>query len=96
VWHDAATRRYARQRRRDRRGDQGARLAGGSRNHEDLGYLHVEGADQQRAITCEQCHGYVKVLASLMAIPPLELVVQDLATLHLDMIALERGYTPPV
>ncbi len=68
----------------------------GSRNHEDLGYLHVEDADQQRAVTCEQCHGYVKVLASLMAIPPLELVVHDLATLHLDVIALERGYTAPV
>jgi FdhE protein len=67
----------------------------GSRNHEDLGYLHVEGADQQRAVTCEQCRGYVKVLASLMAIPPLELVVHDLATIHLDMIALERGYTVP-
>jgi FdhE protein len=67
----------------------------GSRNHEDLGYLHVEGADHLRAVTCERCRGYVKVLASLMAIPPLDLVVQDLATLHLDVIALERGYTPP-
>jgi FdhE protein len=68
----------------------------GSRDHQDLGYLHVEGQDQKRAVTCESCRGYVKVLASLTPIPPLELVVQDLATLHLDMVALERGYAAPL
>lgn len=67
----------------------------GSSNHEDLGYLHVEGADQQRAVTCERCRGYIKVLASLAAIPPLELMVHDLATIHLDLIAVERGFGAP-
>jgi FdhE protein len=67
----------------------------GSNNHEDLGYLHVEGADQQRAVTCERCRGYIKVLASLAAIPPLELMVHDLATIHLDLIAVERGFGAP-
>jgi FdhE protein len=64
----------------------------GTREHADLGYLHVEGADHERAVTCEHCNGYLKVLASLAPLAPLDLVVQDLATLHLDMIALERGY----
>ena len=64
----------------------------GTRDHADLGYLHVEDADHERAVTCEQCHGYLKVLASLAPLTPLDLVVRDLATLHLDMIALERGY----
>jgi len=63
-----------------------------TREHADLGYLHVEDADHERAVTCEQCHGYLKVLASLAPLTPLDLVVRDLATLHLDMIALERGY----
>ena len=67
----------------------------GTRDHQQLGYLHVEGADHERAATCEQCRGYLKVLASLAPLAPLELVVQDLATLHLDMIALERGYMAP-
>ncbi len=67
----------------------------GTRDHEQLGYLHVEGAEHERAATCEQCRGYLKVLASLAPLAPLELVVQDLATLHLDMIALERGYMAP-
>jgi FdhE protein len=68
----------------------------GSRNHEHLSYLHVEGEEQKRAATCEYCRGYVKMLATLAAIPPLELAVYDLATIHLDMIALERGYAAPV
>jgi len=67
----------------------------GSRNHEDLGYLHVEGEDQKRAVTCESCRGYIKILATLVPIPPIELAVHDLATIHLDMAALERGYAPP-
>jgi FdhE protein len=68
----------------------------GSRDHEDLGYLYAEGDEHRRAGTCERCRGYVKMLATLSAIPPAELPVHDLATLHLDMIALERGYSPPV
>lgn len=67
----------------------------GTREAADLGYLHVEGADHQRAATCDSCRGYVKVLASLGPFTPLDLIVEDLATLHLDMIALERGYTAP-
>jgi len=64
----------------------------GTRDHAALGYLHVEDADHERAVTCEHCHGYLKVLASLAPLTPLELVVRDIATLHLDMVALERGY----
>ncbi len=67
----------------------------GSREHDELGYLQVEGADHERAATCESCRGYLKVLASLAPLAPLDLVVQDLATLHLDMIAIERGYMAP-
>jgi FdhE protein len=67
----------------------------GTREAANLGYLHVEGADHQRAATCDSCHSYVKVLASLGPLSPLDLIVEDLATLHLDMIALERGYMGP-
>jgi FdhE protein len=67
----------------------------GSREHEDLGYLYVEGDEHKRAATCESCRCYVKMLATLTAIPPIELPIHDLATVHLDMVALERGYTTP-
>jgi FdhE protein len=66
-----------------------------TRDHQQLSYLHVEGADQQRAVTCDNCQGYIKVLASLAPIPAAELAVHDVATLHLDMVALERGYAAP-
>jgi FdhE protein len=65
-----------------------------NRDHEQLAYLFVEGQDSRRVATCDQCHGYVKVLNTLVPIPAYDLPVQDLATLHLDLVALERGFAP--
>lgn len=67
----------------------------GSRDHDGLGYLYAEGDEHRRAATCERCRGYVKILATLTAIPPIELPIYDLMTIHLDMVALERGYAVP-
>jgi FdhE protein len=67
----------------------------GSRSHENLGYLYVEGDEHKRAATCDNCRGYVKMLATLAPIPAAELAIHDLATIHLDMVALERGYAAP-
>jgi FdhE protein len=68
----------------------------GCRDHQQLGYLHIEDDMQKRAATCEQCRCYNKTLATLVPIPPIELAVDDLTTIHLDMIALEHGYLAPV
>ncbi|NTU78306.1 MAG: formate dehydrogenase accessory protein FdhE [Chloroflexales bacterium] len=65
-----------------------------SRDYEQLGYLFLDGKEQRRAATCDACRGYLKVLNALTPIPPYELPVLDLATLYLDMVALERGYAP--
>jgi FdhE protein len=67
----------------------------GCRDHQALGYLHIEGDQQQRAATCAQCGCYTKTLATLARIPAIELAVDDLATIHLDIVALERGYSSP-
>jgi FdhE protein len=64
----------------------------GARDHERLAYLFVDGDERSRVATCEECRGYLKLVNSLAPIPPYELLVQDLATLPLDMAALERGY----
>lgn len=64
----------------------------GTHDHKQLAYLHTESDEQRRAATCDNCHGYVKMLATLAPLTPAALLVEDLATLHLDMIALERGY----
>ncbi len=64
-------------------------------DHNTLGYFHVEGEENRyRAATCDQCHCYVKTLSSLAALSPAELLVADVATLHLDLAAAERGYAP--
>jgi len=68
----------------------------GCRDHQQLGYLHVEGEQQPRAATCTQCRCYNKALATLVPIPSIELAIDDLATIHLDMIALEHGYLAPI
>jgi FdhE protein len=66
----------------------------GCRDHARLGFLHVEGEDLKwRAATCDECHGYVKMVSTLSALPPLAVLVADVATLHLDLAAAERGYT---
>jgi FdhE protein len=65
-----------------------------SRDHQLLGYLHVEGEETKyRAATCEHCRGYVKILSTLIPLSPAQLLVADLATTHLDLVAAERGYT---
>ena len=67
-----------------------------TRLHQDLLNLAVEGEEaKQRAVACERCHCYVKQLSTLVPIPGPQLLVMDLATLHLDLAALERGYAPP-
>lgn len=65
----------------------------GNRDHRQLGYLHVEGEEAQyRAAHCDACRGYVKLVATLAALPGPQLLVADLATMHLDLAAAEQAY----
>jgi FdhE protein len=67
-----------------------------NRNHEQLGYLHIEGEqDRRRAATCEACRGYVKTLATLGPLSLPQLLVADVSTIFLDLAAAERGYAVP-
>jgi FdhE protein len=66
----------------------------GNRDHEQLGILCAEGEEMKyRASLCDVCRGYVKMVSTLSELPPLNLLVADVATLHLDLAAAERGYT---
>ena len=61
-----------------------------------LGYLHVEGEeDRYRAGTCDLCHGYVKWVSTIFSLSDPQLLVADLATLHLDLAAADRGFFVP-
>jgi FdhE protein len=67
----------------------------GTRDHQLLGYLHVEGEEgKHRAATCDGCRGYVKMVTTLSALDGPHLLVADLATMHLDLAAGEQGYAP--
>jgi FdhE protein len=66
----------------------------GNRDHEQLGFLHCEGEEAKyRAATCDACRGYVKMVSTLFGQPPLQMLVADITTLHLDLAAAERGYS---
>ena len=54
-----------------------------------------EGPAQQTVDVCELCLHYVKALTALVPIRPEDVFLQDLATLVLDVTALERGYRRP-
>lgn len=72
-------------------------VACGERDHRRLGYLAPEGKEAAgRAATCDTCRTYVKTVSSLAPLSAPRLLVADLATLPLDLIAMERGYSPPL
>jgi FdhE protein len=62
-------------------------------DYKRLSNLSVEGEEEQYKVqACEACRGYIKIIKTYEPIPVDLLVVQDLATLHLDLIAAEHGY----
>ena len=65
-----------------------------TRDHKLLGYFHVEGEEAKyRVATCDGCRGYVKTASTLAALSGPQLLVMDLATMHLDLAAVDRGYS---
>jgi FdhE protein len=60
-----------------------------------LQFFQAEGEELYRIDLCEKCHQYIKTIdARVMEVfdPSLE----DLATLHLDLVATRKGYKRPV
>ncbi|HEU4682663.1 MAG TPA: formate dehydrogenase accessory protein FdhE [Gemmatimonadales bacterium] len=68
----------------------------GEREHERLGSLvPEEHGDMLKVETCASCKGYLKSFATLQEIHPFELLLKDLETIELDLVALDRGYLRP-
>ena len=64
--------------------------------HHQLHALAPEGDEQTRRVdVCESCKGYIKTFTTLQAQPLRSLALLDLATLELDVMAQDRGYTRP-
>ncbi len=66
-----------------------------NKDPESLHYLFAEGEEAYRIDLCDKCHQYIKTIdyRNLAESDP---VVEDLATLHLDLLADEKGYKRPV
>jgi FdhE protein len=68
----------------------------GEREHDRLGSLMPgDGGEILKIETCDTCQGYVKAVTTLQAQSPLELLLRDLETVELDLVALDRGYRRP-
>jgi FdhE protein len=66
------------------------------REHTRLGTLvESESRETLKVETCDSCGGYLKSLATLQRFPPLDLLLRDLETVELDLVALDRGYIRP-
>jgi FdhE protein len=69
----------------------------GNGDHRQLSYLHVAGEEGKcRAATCEACRQYVKMVSTLGPLSPPMLLATDVATVHLDLLAAEQGFSPPM
>jgi FdhE protein len=66
-----------------------------SKEQDSLHYFHGEGEETHRIDLCDKCHRYIKTIdyRNLQESDP---VLEDLATLHLDILATQKGYKRPV
>lgn len=67
----------------------------GMLDHDRLVSLVPEQGGAGSVDACRQCRGYVKTFTRLQGCPPDEVMLEDLATVHLDIAALEQGYQRP-
>jgi FdhE protein len=64
----------------------------GNEEQHSLAYFAVEGEERYRVDVCNKCRRYIKMVDLPNASEEVDLDVEDIATLHLDMIAYDEGY----
>jgi FdhE protein len=68
----------------------------GMADHEQLLSLVPETTGTTRAVdACKRCFGYIKSFTTLQGTPANKVLVDDLASVDLDLAALEQGYKRP-
>jgi FdhE protein len=68
-----------------------------TRDFHVLGYLQVEGEEpRQRIATCDACQSYLKLRSTLTPLSTPQLLAEEIALVHLDLIAMDKGYSPPL
>lgn len=64
----------------------------GNDEQHSLAYFAVEGEERHRVDVCNKCRRYIKIVELTKSSEELNLDVEDIATLHLDIIAYDEGY----
>lgn len=64
----------------------------GNEEQHSLAYFAVEGEERYHVDVCNKCRRYIKTVELPKSAEELNLDVEDIATLHLDMLAYEEGY----
>jgi FdhE protein len=64
----------------------------GNEEQQSLAYFEVEGEERYRVDLCNKCRRYIKTVELSKSSEEPNLDVEDIATLHLDMIAYDEGY----
>lgn len=64
----------------------------GNEEQHSLAYFAVEGEERYHVDVCNKCRRYIKTVELSKSAEDINLDVEDIATLHLDMLAYEEGY----
>jgi FdhE protein len=64
----------------------------GNEEQQSLAYFTVEEDERYRVDVCNECNRYIKIVDFRETGKNADLDVEDIATLHLDMLANEEGY----
>jgi len=67
----------------------------GNKEQESIQYFFAEGEEPYRIELCDKCHQYIKTI-DYRTLEESDPVLEDLATLHLDILASQKGYKRPV
>ena len=68
----------------------------GNSDHDELRSLLPESGDHSGSIeACCKCRGYLKVFTRLQGCAPAAVMLEDLASVDLDVAAIEQGYVRP-
>jgi FdhE protein len=65
-------------------------------DHTKLHYFYAEGDEAYRVDLCDNCNQYIKTVDSRKLNYEPDLDLEDIATIHLDILASEKGFKRPV
>jgi len=67
-----------------------------NQDHKKLHYFHAEGQNAYRVELCDRCRQYIKTVDQRNIDYEPDLEVEDIATIHLDILASGKGFKRPV